>query len=342
MIARSPRMLNAALMLALMIAVLTLVDVKAVFSAVHEIRPELLVLTLLLLSADRVAMGLKWRHLIRGAGANIRASTTIAAYYQSGFAALLLPTSLAGEVIRGVLGRRAGVPGQVVVASMVAEKLVAAVSNLTLAGAAATFIWFAGSDQEMGVVARLAAIPVLVVIVVLAVAASRRVHGQTGRFLGRWAPVRVCRTFDQLSAKVVAYRTRPGLLCANLLFNLGEHLVQFCVLYVLAVGLGISLELAMFLAVTAIVMLVKRTAGFLESWGLAEGAVILLYSLFGVPRELSVALALALWATSIIAALPGALLLYRSGSALGGRTKAQLDAPLALTGAPVVPGPIST
>lgn len=186
MTVRSPRLLlNAALMLALVIAVLTLVDVNAVFSAVQEIQPELLVLTLLLLSADRVAMGLKWRHLIRGAGAKIRASTAISAYYQSGFAALLLPTSIAGEVIRGVLGRRAGVPGQVVVASMVVEKLVAAVSNLTLAGAAATFIWLAGSDQEMGAVARLSAIPVLVVVAVLATAGNRKVHEQTGRFLHR-------------------------------------------------------------------------------------------------------------------------------------------------------------
>jgi glycosyltransferase 2 family protein len=310
-------LLNAALTLALVIAIFTLVDVKAVVGAVRRIPLGLLGLALLVLSVDRAAMGLKWRHLIRGAGADIRASDSISAYYQSGFAALLLPTSIGGEVIRGMAGQRAGVPGHIVVASMVLEKLVASVSNLTLAGVGAAFIWLAGSGKDIGVVVRLSTIPGLVVVAVLAMFGSRRMHEQVGRLLGRWAPGRVCRAFGQLSARIVDYRARPRLLRANLLFNFGEHLIQFCVLYVLALGLGISLDLATFLAVTAIVMLVKRTAGFLESWGLAEGAVILLYSLFGVPRELSVALALALWATSIIAALPGAYLLQRSGIGLG-------------------------
>jgi hypothetical protein len=84
-------------------------------------------------------------------------------------------------------------------------------------------------------------------------------------------------------------------------------------LYLLARGLGIEFGLLPFLAVTALAMLARRTLGFLESWGLAETAVVVIYSLFGVQRELSVGLAFSLWATSILATLPGAYLLYRNG-----------------------------
>jgi hypothetical protein len=67
------------------------------------------------------------------------------------------------------------------------------------------------------------------------------------------------------------------------------------------------------MAITTVVMLARRVLGFLESWGLAETAVVVIYNLFGVPGELSVGLALCLWATSIVATLPGAYLLHRNG-----------------------------
>jgi uncharacterized protein (TIRG00374 family) len=266
----------------------------------------------LLLSADRVAMGLKWRHLINGVGAKIRAADAIAAYYQSGFAALLLPTSAGGEVIRGLLGYRSGVPGDAVVASMVLEKVIAAVSNLTWAAVGISYLVIAKHYRASGLLVSLWGASLLIIAVGLAAVGSRRLHHEAGRLLRYLAPHRVLQLFNKLSAKVVVYRYRPRLLRANLLFNLAEHLLQFFILYVLAIGLGVGLDVLTFLAATAVIMMVKRTAGFLESWGLAEGAVIVLYTLFSVPRELSVALGLTLWGTSVVAALPGAYLLHRT------------------------------
>jgi uncharacterized membrane protein YbhN (UPF0104 family) len=133
----------------------------------------------------------------------------------------------------------------------------------------------------------------------------------------RWVPERGFRALDQFSAGLVGYRERKAVLRANLLLNVAEHLLQFSVLYLLALALGIDFGLVPFFAVTAVVMLVRRTVGFLESWWLAETAVVVLYSLFGVPQALSLSLAFALWGTSIIAALPGAFLLYRQGVGLG-------------------------
>jgi uncharacterized protein (TIRG00374 family) len=320
---RRPRrvLLRAGLTIALVVAVVAFVDLGAVARAVRAIQPALLALARVLLSADRIAMGLKWRHLITGAGAPIRARDAIGAYYQSGFAALLLPTSVVGEVLRGVIGSRAGVPGPVVAASMVLEKLVAAASNLVLAAAGVLYLLLAGYQDDVGLLVKLLSIPIAVVVLVLGIAGSRKLHELADRIVARVSPERVLRTVDQFSAKLAAYRRRPRLLATNLLFNLAEHLLQFFALYVLARSLRIPLGLAAFLAVTAVVMLVRRSAGFLESWGLAEGAFIVLYSLFGATREQSVALALALWGASIVAALPGAYLLQRSGLGWRGAPK---------------------
>jgi uncharacterized protein (TIRG00374 family) len=298
------------------LALVLAVDVMEVIRALQRIPSGVLALVLVLLSADRVMMGIKWRHLVNGAGGRMRVRDAVAIYYQSGFAALLLPTSMGGEVLRGILGRRAGVSLELVVGSMVLEKLVAGLSNLALALLGTLYIVAVTSGRD-GTVILLVTVSALIVVAAIALAGSRRVHEWIGGLVRRWTPKRVSQVMDRLSASVVSYGRRKAVLGNNLLLNIGEHLLQFAALYVLARGLGIDFGLLPFLAVTAVVMLVRRTVGFLESWWLAEAAVVVLYSLFGVPRELSVGLAFALWATSILATLPGAWMLYRQSFRLG-------------------------
>jgi uncharacterized protein (TIRG00374 family) len=303
---------NAFLFLALLIALVLLVDLRDVASALAGIPAGLLALVLIVLSADRVAMGFKWRHLLNGAGGRMRLRDAVAIYYQSGFAALILPTSVAGEVLRGILARRAGVPVPLALASMVLEKLIAAVSSIVLAGFAAVYIILvtSGSD-DLILLLILSSTAIVGALAFLSI--NRRAHEWIGGRVRRWIPERAFQMLDRFSAHLVAYQHKRAVLSANFFLNMGEHVLQFLALYLLARGLGIDFGLLTFLAVTALAMLARRTLGFLESWGLAESAVVVIYSLFGVPGELSVGLAFSLWVTSIVATLPGAYLLYHNG-----------------------------
>jgi uncharacterized protein (TIRG00374 family) len=306
------RVINTVLTLAILAALVLLVDLREVMRALAGIPLGLLALALLVLSADRAVMGLKWRHLVNGAGGRMRVRDAVAIYYQSGFAALILPTSVGGEVLRGFLGQRAGVPLPLILASMVLEKLVAAVSSVILAGLAAVYLVLVTSGSDHTIILLVLGSAAVVALLVF-LATYQNAHQWFGRLVRRLAPQREFETLDRFSTRIADYRKRRALLQVNLLLNLGEHTLQFLALYLLARGLGIDFGLMAFLAVTALVMLARRTLGFLESWGLAEAAVVVIYSLFGVQRELSVGLAFSLWATSIIATLPGAFLLYRNG-----------------------------
>jgi glycosyltransferase 2 family protein len=314
---RRTALVKAGITVVVVLLLLLTIDVQEVARALRDIPQGVLIMVLALLAADRVVMGIKWRHLVNGAGGHLRAGAAVGIYYQSGFAALLLPTSMGGEVLRAILGQRAGVRLQLLLASMVMEKLIAGVSNVALAVVGAIYIAHA-TDGRDTFVAWAVVGSTVVVAAALAVASSRSLHRWIGRWAGRWIPERGMRTLDQFSAAVVDYRERKPVLGTNLMLNVAEHLLQFSALYLLALGLGINFGLLPFFAVTAVVMLVRRTVGFLESWWLAETAMVVLYSLFGVPQALSVGLAFALWGTSIVAALPGAYLLYRHGLRLGG------------------------
>jgi uncharacterized protein (TIRG00374 family) len=303
--------LRLAVLVALLLAGAVFLDPREVVSAITRISPAALVLAIILLSIDRIVMGLKWRHLVRGAGGELRLNDAVGIYFQSKFITLAFPASFGGELLRGILGTRAGVPGYLVIASMLLERVVAAVSSTVLASLGLFYLLTAtggASYPPILIVAGGAVVAGLIAVTVL----NRRFHAFVGRLVQRYLPATIFSSLERLSAAASSYSARPGLLSVNLIINIGEHMLQIAAIFVLARGMGITLEAAPFLAVTAVIMLVRRGAGMLEGWGLAESGLVMLYNLSGVPAAESFALALALWATSLIASLPGAFLLPRS------------------------------
>jgi uncharacterized protein (TIRG00374 family) len=309
----SPRRnwLRFGVLAAVLVTIALFIDPREIGRALAGVSPAALVVATLILVLDRVMMGLKWQHLIWGAGGRLRLRDAVGIYFQSKFVTLAFPASFGGEVLRGVLGVRAGLPGHLVVASMVLERVIAAVSSTTLAAVGLAYL-FLTTDKTPRPSALLVALAALIAITIAAAALNRRFHAVVARPVRRYLPERVFRFFDRLSAAASSYRDRLGVLAANLVLNIGEHLLQMLALLVLARGLGVTLGVVQFLAATAIIMLVRRGAGMLEGWGLAESGLVMLYNLSGVPAAQSAALALTLWATSLCASLPGAFLLPRA------------------------------
>lgn len=298
-------------LLAVLLAVALFIDPREIVHALRRISPAALVIGTLILSLDRVMMGLKWQHLIRGAGGRLRLRDAVGIYFQSKFITLAFPASFGGEVLRGVLGMRAGLPAHLVVATMVLERVIAAVSSAILAGLGLAYL-FSTTNRASHQPVLLVGIATLVAFLIAAATLNRRLHAAVARPVRRYVPERTFRFFDRLSAAASDFRSRPRVLVANLGLNISEHLLQMLALLVLARGLGVTLGLLQFLAATAIIMLVRRGAGMLEGWGLAESGLVILYNLSGVSAAQSAALALTLWATSLCASLPGAFLLPRA------------------------------
>jgi uncharacterized protein (TIRG00374 family) len=314
------RALRAAVVGLLLVAFVAFVDIGEVAYDLSLLPTSAVLLAVLLLTLDRFMMGLKWRQLVLGAGARMRLLDAVAIYYQSKFATLVFPAVFGGEVLRGVLGARAGVPSHVLLASMVVERVVAALSSLILAGVGLWYLGTLPSYDQYGATAGLLVLAAGATLGAMAlVALHRPSHKLAGRVVRRWVPERVFRVLERLSDTALRYKQLPGVLSVNLALTLVEHLLQMLALYVMARGLGVSFTLMHFIAMTSIIMLVRRGAGFLEGWGIAESGVVMLYTLFGVSASRSAALALALWAVSLLACLPGGYLLWRGAWRIRGR-----------------------
>lgn len=289
------------------------VDWARVWSALHAMSLGALVLAVALASADRVLMGVKWRQLVRAAGGSLRLRDATNIYYQTCFTDLVLPNVVASEGLRVYLGRRFGVPLALLLGSMAIERMIAAAVALVLAALGLLYLAAEVEPQMRTLFLEIiAAAAVIGVVGVLAVWWTP-LHRIAGRALRDKISPKVFALLKKISAALVAYRGQPATLAINLALAVGENLLQIVNFYVIGRGLGIELAILPFFAAISVTALVRRLAMHVEGRGLGEGAAVVMFALLGVQKDAAVALTFAHYALWLLASMPGAYLLFRSG-----------------------------
>jgi uncharacterized membrane protein YbhN (UPF0104 family) len=94
---------------------------------------------------------------------------------------------------------------------------------------------------------------------------------------------------------------------------IAENLLQIVNFYVIGRALGVRVPVLPFFAAIAVTALVRRLAMHVEGRGLGEGAAVVMFALLGVQKDAAVALTFAHYALWLLASVPGAWLLLRSG-----------------------------
>jgi glycosyltransferase 2 family protein len=316
--------LNVVLLALLVAAILRWVDLRGVWDGLSGLRPVFLIAAVAAALASRFVMGYKWRQLILAAGGRIPLSATISAYFQSVFSGRLMPIGIGGEVLRGWLIARRGVPWGILGGSMAAEKVIAFTSTAILAGVGLLYIVArlpVGAKTPFAA-AILAGLGLGALVLTLLLHAPA--HERGAALLRHRVPPRIGRVLRTVSDALLGYRSRPSVLATNMLLAALEQSLQILKLYVIGRGVGIEIPVLPFAAALMVLLFVRRIAGYVEGWGLAEGASILTLTVLGVTAELAVSLAVANYAVTTMAALPGAYLLWRSG--IGWRGDSALNA----------------
>jgi uncharacterized membrane protein YbhN (UPF0104 family) len=85
------------------------------------------------------------------------------------------------------------------------------------------------------------------------------------------------------------------------------HVLSALVVYVLAVGLNLTLSVWDCLAIVPSVLLVMVIPISFAGWGLREGAMVVLLGYLGTAADMSLAVSLMYGVVTIVAALPGSL-----------------------------------
>jgi uncharacterized membrane protein YbhN (UPF0104 family) len=310
--------LNLLLVAVIVLALVFVVDLGNVFAAVLTIPLWALAAGLLIVSLDRFLMGFKWRQLILAAGGKLSLFEAVRIYYQTGISSRLLPVPVSSELLRAHLVIQSGVPSALAFGSMAMEKLMAMLANSIL-GMLSLFYLLSYIQQDSR---SLFIWSILVMLAVgsaaLGTALYRPAHKIGGKLLSGWMPKKIVSLLRKFSSAVLIYRTRPAALAANLFLALGEQVLQFTKFYILGRALGIDLPFLTFFAVIALTLVARRVTSYFEGWGIGEASTVVILALLGVDRDLAVALSFLNYAVTVVASLPGAYFLYRSGTGLQG------------------------
>jgi len=289
------------------------VDWARVGAALATMSPAALVIAVALASADRVLMGYKWRQLVRAAGGSLRLRDATSIYFQTCFTDLVFPNVVASEGLRVYLGRRLGIPLALLFGSMTIERMIAAAVAIVLAAAGLLYLAAAVEPQMRLVFLEIIAATAVIAALGLLAVWWTPLHRVAGRALRERISPKVFQLLKKISASLVEYRGQPATLAINLGLAIAENLLQIVNFYVIGRGLGIRVPLLPFFAAIAVTALVRRLAMHVEGRGLGEGAAVVMFALFGVQKDAAVALTFAHYALWLLASLPGAYLLFRSG-----------------------------
>ena len=78
--------------------------------------------------------------------------------------------------------------------------------------------------------------------------------------------------------------------------------------FLLSVGMGLSLTLSQVFVVIPLVVIISAIPISFAGWGLREGAMVVILSVYGIPKEEALALSLLFGVVQFLAALPGLIL----------------------------------
>jgi len=287
---------KALVSVALLVFLSQKVEWASVSARIGAAAPGPLAAALALLVGSVFLAALRWRMLVEQGAARMNLATAAQLTFAGMFFGQALPATVGGDVVRGVLAYRLGLPWRAVVSGVVLDRIAALLASLllilagvpwlaALAGAAAPLMWAA-----------------LALALALAVALSIDKIP---------LPARLARQTWIAGGLSLARQVRAGLLskagAGALVLSLGIHLATVCVVLLIAQGLGVEVTPLAAFVIVPLAILAAAVPVSLNGWGIREGVMVAGFGLFGISAGDALLISILLGFGVILSVLPGCL-----------------------------------
>lgn len=302
------RLVKVVVMVVLLVVLARLVEFDALVESVRAADLGLLLVAVGAAFVDRLVMIGKWYPLLLVQLPSIPLLRAARAYLAAGFAALVLPTSVGGDMLRAIaLGRGRGAVMEVG-ASIVTERLLGMAASGVPTCIALLVAWH--GSVSLGILLPWALASLAASVVALLFLSSARAITGLRRVLrlgraGKWT-----RFVDRFASAYAAYSRYPSLLIKVGLVSVLEQGFPILVYWIVSLALGAPITLAMLVVAIPLRMFVARLPISIAGIGVAEGAVVYILGLYGVSPVDALALALTARIPELAGLLPGLPLWY--------------------------------
>ena len=285
--------IRAGLGVAVVVALLWHYDARPVFRLLSRERPAYFALVTALYIAGQLLCAYRWQLLARLLKVHARLSDFIAFTFIGMFTNLFVPGLLAGDAARAIyLGRPRNRMGEAV-ATVVADRIVGLVGLFWLAAGSAIFLNYAP-------------LPGSVITPTILVGALAMLGYLASPILARLIPL-MPRPIRRAGGFVAPYLHHPGRLLIPIALSIALQIVLAVGQYLLAVGLGMSTPLSLFLLCVPIANVVASLPLTLNGLGIRESAYLVLFGMAGMGKDDAIALGLLWFAAMVIAGLTGGI-----------------------------------
>ena len=306
------RLFNLLVLAAVVALAIRYVDFSKVWQLIVSADWRYLLVVLALATMSRFLMAWKWHRLLRAADVRVGFDRALGAYYRSSIVSQVPFMVIGADLLRihwvgSGLGKRA-----VVAATVVMEKALGLISAFFLGTLGLSLILAArhGERDELSL-AVVGLVGLVASLALLVLSLQEGLHLRVLRVVEKLAPERLGDILQRLSTGYRLVGGRRWTVLRVQTLTLLEHIVQFLMLYFSGRAIGVDLELPLFLAGISVAAMMRRLAIYVEGWGLAQAASVLVFTLLGLTVEQSLTLSLLSDAITIVASLPGLVLLAR-------------------------------
>jgi uncharacterized membrane protein YbhN (UPF0104 family) len=277
---------------------LSKVDIQGAWAKVLAIDPWMLALSVVLMLVQLTFGAARWGVVLRALNAKLGAVKIFLLYYVGAFFAIVLPGLVGGDAVRVWATVRAGEPLVIAVNSVMLERASAVLSLLVLVAVTEPLLLARVPDLPGPWVFPLLTLGAVAGIVVLSV------MDHLPEKLMRWRAVRAL-AYLAADTRRVAFHAKTGLSAfgAALLGNINLSLVMWA----LAVGLHIPVDVVDCLVLVPPVFLVTTLPSSIAGWGVREAAMVTSFGFIGIDGGQSLLLSLVFGILNMVIALPGGI-----------------------------------
>ena len=285
--------LRAGLGVAVVAILLWRYDARPIFRILSRERPAYFAAVVLLYVAGQAMCAYRWQLLAALLKVHGRYREFLAYLFVAMFTNLFVPGLLAGDAARSVyLGRRHGRMGEAI-ASVVADRGVGLLGLFWLAAFAAIFLNFAAIPSSV----------ITPTVIVGAIALAGFLAAPLVARLIHLMP----RPVRRAGGIVAPYLHHPAALVPAIVLSIVLQITLALGQYILAVGLGLTVPLSLFILCVPIANVFASLPLTLNGLGIRESAYLLLFGMAGMRKEDAIALGLLWFAVTLVGGMTGSI-----------------------------------
>jgi uncharacterized membrane protein YbhN (UPF0104 family) len=285
--------IRAGLGVAVVAVLLWRYDARPIFRILSRERPTYFAAVIVIYIAGQAMCAYRWQLLAAILKVHGRYAEFLAYTFVGMFTNLFVPGLLAGDAARSVyLGRRYGRMGEAI-ASVVADRGVGLIGLFWLAAFAAIFLNFAP-------------LPPSIITPTVAVGVIALAGFLAGPLVARMIHL-MPRPLRRAGGIVAPYLHHPGALIPAIALSILLQITLAAGQYLLAVGLGMTAPLSLFILCVPIANVFASLPLTLNGLGIRESAYLVLFGMAGMRKEDAIALGLLLFAVTMVGGMTGAI-----------------------------------